>query len=652
MSSSTSGLSGTHEQAFQLLNTTERKAFIGRIACGHSYEQIAANLGADSAEVARDVCIRAVSHLLNHVTSSTHEQSMRLSDLIAADAPDATPEERVLLHQLQGITQSMVPSHWGRLAVIGPIGTGGFGTVYRAWDPGLEQLVALKLYHRHHARQPKGELLDEARQLAKVNHPNVVRVYNAEEHDGAVGVWMELVEGETLDTEIRRGRRFTTSDAGAIGLAICEALTAVHAAGIVHGDIKANNVIRARDDRIVLMDFGAARTLRPDSPESDERLEGTPLYMAPERFDHPRPTVQSDIYAVGVLLFYLVSGRYPVEGCSAHAIRAAHRAGAPMLMLRTLRPDLRGEFVAVIEQALSRNVAQRPGKAAALYELLNGSMPDRQPAISWAQLARAGNWLLWTSLTIGAMGWAASRWFEMGLDIPSDFRTPINAYWIYGSYAAVLPAFYVLLSSVLVGVMTALLAPLRKQLTRTVKRAPGWIQSRNPSALATMVFIVALLVWSAIFFQFQELYSTVINLSRDGVNTPVARDVFNEGEYHALTFTSTLFTSLLLLIVIRWFPRLQYRVSAAATVRFLKWSIVAIALAASVSVAGFWRLRFQYHEVVTYHEHEWLVVATSGSQLLLHEPCLGRSAIVTDLPTHIAPQRVGAERRLFEYECE
>ena len=71
-----------------------------------------------------------------------------------------------------------------------------------------------------------------------------------------------------------------------------------------------------------------------------------------------------------------------------------------------------------------------------------------------------------------------------------------------------------------------------------------------------------------------------------------------------------------------------------------------------MSVAGFWRLRFQYHEVVTYHEHEWLVVATSGSQLLLHEPCLGRSAIVPDLPPHIAPQRVGAERRLFEYECE
>jgi serine/threonine-protein kinase len=148
-----------------------------------------------------------------------------------------------------------------------------------------------------------------------------VTVYGAERIDRRVGLWMELVEGRTLEQLLGDGRVFTPAEVAAIGIQVSSAAAAVHAAGVLHRDIKAQNVMLADDGRAVLMDFGTGRELS-DAAAAD--LAGTPLYLAPEVLDGGAPTVRSDIYSLGVLLFRLLTRSFPVSGTSLGDLRLAH----------------------------------------------------------------------------------------------------------------------------------------------------------------------------------------------------------------------------------------------------------------------------------------------------------------------------------------
>ena len=145
--------------------------------------------------------------------------------------------------------------------------------------------------------------------------------------------------------------RFSAREAALLGVDVCEALAAVHAAGLLHRDVKAQNVMRDRNGRIVLMDFGTgrARDLPDDTPVAD--LAGTPLYMAPELFRGERASVQSDVYSMGVLLYRLVTGSFPVGGRSLAAVREGH-AKAQIRHLRDQRSDLPAPFIHIVERAL------------------------------------------------------------------------------------------------------------------------------------------------------------------------------------------------------------------------------------------------------------------------------------------------------------
>src|SRR5688572_11707157 len=147
---------------------------------------------------------------------------------------------------------------WGHLVLRRKIGEGGFGEVYHAHDTWLDHPVALKLFKRSASgRHSTDRILHEARKLARIRHPNVVTVHGADSHDGRVGFWMDLIEGTTLE-HVVRGRRLSAGEAAYIGQDVCKALAAVHRTGIIHRDIKAQNVMRAAEDgRIILMDFGA-----------------------------------------------------------------------------------------------------------------------------------------------------------------------------------------------------------------------------------------------------------------------------------------------------------------------------------------------------------------------------------------------------------
>lgn len=261
-----------------------------------------------------------------------------------------------------------VPTHWGELEILERVGRGAFGDVYKAREPRLDRIVALKLI-RASARTPEreAETLREGRLLAKVRHPNVATVYGAAGADGRVGFWMEFLEGKNLAEMLKEQGRFGAREAAEIGIALCRALAAVHAQGIIHRDVKAQNVVRENDGRIVLTDFGVGRDTAVIQSE-EPSLSGTPLYLAPELFEGKPPSPASDLYALGVLLFYLVTGEFPVTGTSFDELRAAHQ-GRKRRWLKELRKELPGTFVAAVERALDRDSKKRAGVGELKREL-------------------------------------------------------------------------------------------------------------------------------------------------------------------------------------------------------------------------------------------------------------------------------------------
>jgi len=260
-----------------------------------------------------------------------------------------------------GAAPSFPLNRWGRLELRRTIGQGRFGTVHIAWDPGLEREVALKILRR---AGESASVIQEARLLARVRHPNVVTVYGVDQDANVVGLWMELVEGLTLKQVLAVHGALGPLEAALIGIDLCRAVAAVHKAGVVHRDIKAQNVMREAGGRIVLMDFGAGEIRTEPSPGS-HRVIGTPVYVAPEIFDGAPATIASDVYSVGVVLYHLVTMRYPVEGETADDIAAAHARGET-IPLSDRRPNLPGVFARVVERALEKDPARRYRSSGAM----------------------------------------------------------------------------------------------------------------------------------------------------------------------------------------------------------------------------------------------------------------------------------------------
>ncbi len=292
--------------------------------------------------------------------------------------PPAPAHETVLTEAQRkaGGADEPLRVQWGPLVVLDKIGRGSFGDVYRAWDPRLDREVALKLIPEHTSDAASSPVVEEGRLLARVRHPNVLTVYGAERIDGRVGIWTEYVRGETLAEEIARRGPVSAKEAAQIGVEVCRALGAVHAAGLLHRDVKAQNILRDSTGRIVLGDFGTGVEFDEDAGIAEPQIAGTPLYLAPEIFEHRPATVGSDVYSVGVLLYFLVTANYPVRGATFAEIRRAHSQGQ-RVSLRDARKDLPEPFVNIVEALLSAH-ERRFHTAATLESVLGGSIVERR----------------------------------------------------------------------------------------------------------------------------------------------------------------------------------------------------------------------------------------------------------------------------------
>ena len=266
------------------------------------------------------------------------------------------------------------PRRWRHLEKLEKIGKGASGEVYRAWDSLLEREVALKLSRRTGDPCDTCSVLAlrEARLLARIRHPNVVSVYGVDYDCHRLGVWMEYIRGMNLDAVVRQNGPLSPRDVTAIGLDLCSAVGAVHDLGLLHGDVTAKNVMLESTGRIVLLDFGFSQDLRAvDCQLGEFNIRGTPLYMAPELLHGGRLSAQSDIYAIGVLLYRLATGRFPLEAGSVAEWTALNRCEVKLLCATC--GGLGQAFVTTVNRSIAEEPAARFSSVAEMVRSLRGA---------------------------------------------------------------------------------------------------------------------------------------------------------------------------------------------------------------------------------------------------------------------------------------
>ncbi len=262
----------------------------------------------------------------------------------------------------------------GRYELASMLGRGGMGCVYRVRDRELDEVVALKVLHRD-LLASDGMLerfRQEVRLARRVTHKNVARTYDIGEHGGDRFLTMELVEGEPLASLLERSGALPVGEALRIAREMCAGMTAAHEAGVIHRDLKPENVCIARDGRVVLMDFGIARTHLPGSArQTSGKMLGTPGYMAPEQVQaSDRIDARADVYAFGAVLYEMLTGEVAWPGESPIVVAAA-RLWSPPPDPRARRPELPAELAELVLRCMAREPEARFPSARELAAALD-----------------------------------------------------------------------------------------------------------------------------------------------------------------------------------------------------------------------------------------------------------------------------------------
>jgi eukaryotic-like serine/threonine-protein kinase len=328
-----------------------------------------------------------------------------LEELLAADA--WVDERLARLESLLGNARAhddgaidvlaIVGRTIGHYQVLDPIATGGMGVVYRAHDTQLDRAVALKfpLPHRRARHDVAQRFRREARAAAALDHPNICAVYGADEtDDGQLYLVMALYEGETLKARIARATCLPVADALAIAERIAGGLAAAHRAGIVHRDLKPANIMLLGDGGVKVLDFGLAR-MEGGTRTDTTAMTGTVAYMAPEQISSDGADLRADLWALGVVLYEMLTGARPFEHEHAAGVMHAVLHG-DVVPPSTLRPQLPGALDNVVLRLLSRDPAARFGSAddvisaLASVNVLAAQDESPKPARGRAVRARTG----------------------------------------------------------------------------------------------------------------------------------------------------------------------------------------------------------------------------------------------------------------------
>jgi len=520
---------------------------------------------------------------------------------------------------------SQAPDTWGKYRLTNKVGEGSYGSVYRAWDSDLEYDVAIKILHRRVGDTKLRErLLQEGRALAKIQHNNVVRVLGIEAHADRVGLCMEFVRGKTLADIVRGQGRLSAAEAVLIGEDLCRALSAVHRAGFIHRDVKAKNVMRDDNGRIVLMDFGTGRS--SDALSKNDRA-GTPLYMAPEVIEDGQQSMRSDVYSLGVLLYYLVTGEYPVNARSIDELRAAH-ANREHRWLSEVRPDLPVGFMQVVERAIAIDPEDRFANASELLDAL-GSIKSRTYPI----VGRILRWVLGVGVVLLGMtvlGAMTSGIFNIALQ-RSDFAS--ESWWDYlvwgrrTSFMPFMTLLVVLLGATLLNVLRRLLLAMSSRLRSLDVSSRKWYAGVNHrlrldevSVMASCSLLVSVLIVAATWWYYSPLLLAFITFVSTGATETLAllspAHVLDHNRYRQVL------SVVVILTVVVWYPV----VKAVRKGQTLHWGfIVGGVVATCVSIA---LLNFPYRmlyfnksfEAVTWKNNHCYAIGERNADVLLFCP--------------------------------
>lgn len=281
----------------------------------------------------------------------------------------------------------------GRYQIEELMGQGGMSAVYKANDPNLKRVVAVKLIHEHLSTDPGfvSRFEEEAAAIAQLRHPNIVQVFDFNNEDDTYYMVMEFIPGETLQEQLKRlnqvGRSMEIEDVVDYLIHICEASDYAHDRGLIHRDIKPANIMLSVQKQAILMDFGIAKIIGGQQHTATGAVVGTAQYMSPEQIKGEQIDRRSDIYSLGVTLFEMVSGHPPYEADSAMTLMMMH-INDPVPDVKQVNPDVSPQLVAVINKALAKSREDRyqtAGEMAAALKAVLGlpaEIPPTAAAIS------------------------------------------------------------------------------------------------------------------------------------------------------------------------------------------------------------------------------------------------------------------------------
>ena len=269
----------------------------------------------------------------------------------------------------------------GRYSIDHELGRGGMGVVYLAREVHLDRLVAIKLLPPDRAAQPsmREGFLREARLAARLSHPNIIPIHAVEDRGGFVFYVMAFVDGETLTRRVRTRGPLTSSDGARILREVSWALAYAHAQGLVHRDVKPDNILlEAGTGRALVADFGIAAAL---GQIGSEGVSGTPEFMSPEQALGRQLDARSDLYGLGATAFFAFSGRFPFEGSTPTEV-LAKQVTEPAPPLGSLGVAVPRRIAGLVDRCLSKDPEQRPASAQALAEQLGFALEQRRELLA------------------------------------------------------------------------------------------------------------------------------------------------------------------------------------------------------------------------------------------------------------------------------
>jgi serine/threonine-protein kinase len=317
----------------------------------------------------------------------------------------------------------------GRYQILGPLGAGGMANVYHARDLNLQREVAIKILRDDLVADAafQARFLHEARAAANLLHPNIVTVYDFGQDAGRTFMAMEYVQGTDLKTLLRRRGTLPIEESVGLVIQVCAGVGYAHRAGLVHCDLKPQNILVTPDGRAKITDFGIARALVTVHPEEfSDVVWGSPQYFAPEQAAGGPPSPASDVYSLGVILYEVLTGRLPFQAADSTQLARLHQTATPAPP-RSLNPSIPPSLEQIVYKVLSKEPSARYRTADQLGRVLMtfaprttlsdlppqalpASSPIREPEASTAPLeepATTSAPVDWLAVALGLLAFLA-----------------------------------------------------------------------------------------------------------------------------------------------------------------------------------------------------------------------------------------------------